>query len=162
MTPEELPAFLRTLQGQTATAAAPAANEMAETAARAARQNLNLVSHAPGIFWKAPPGRPPARASGHLLESMVTFPSYSRVRSTAVAGNTALYAGIQEFGGSTWPNQGKFMHWLTKPAGSWFKEVVYVPQHSYLRVATERTIRDGSLQRSAMTAFISHMSPLIR
>jgi phage gpG-like protein len=161
MTPEELPAFLRGLQGTVADAAAPAANSMAATVAWQARINLNLAAHAPGIFWKAPEGRPPARASGNLAASMITIPSYSRVRATSVVGNTAIYAAIQEFGGWTEPTRHKFMHW-TNDQGRWYLPHVDIPEHSYIRVATERTILDGSLQRSAMSSFISHMSPVIR
>ncbi|HEX4178489.1 MAG TPA: hypothetical protein VHY57_08630, partial [Rhizomicrobium sp.] len=82
------------------------------------------------------------------------------IRASALVGATAVYAGIQEFGGWTWGNHG-MMHWHNS-AGEWFMRRVYVPEHPYMRPAAEGVIRDGSLQRSAILAFEKHVAMFLR
>lgn len=161
MDPDALPAFLETLQGQVATAASPAANAMAEVTEREVQLNLHRQSHAPGVFHRAIPGQPPARASGHLAQSMFIRSAIGNIRATAIMGNTAVYAGIQEFGGWTEPTRHLFMKW-TNTGGTWYMPHVDIPEHPYIKPAVERTIADGSMQRSAISAFMARMSPLIR
>lgn len=162
MDPSALPGFLGTLKGQAGTAAAPAANAMAETfQSRVQNFTLRQSVHPPGMYWEATVDRPPAYASGALANSVIHIPAFGGIRATAVVGPTVVYAAIQEFGGDTWPSRGKYMHW-TNTRGPWWMKRVTIPQHPYMRPTVEQTIRDGSLQRSAISAFMTRMSPLIR
>ncbi len=113
------------------------------------------------MFWRAPPGRPPAFASGHLVASMYRTTTFNPVRATSIAGDTAIYAAIQEFGGWTEPTRHKFMHWVNT-GGSWFMKHVDIPEHPYFRPALRTIIADGSLQRSAIDAFKRRMPPFVR
>ena len=96
----DLPAYLESLKKAAADAASPAANAMAE-AVKYQVQNVALkqVAHAPGMFFKAAPMRPPAYASGFLSRSIIMRPASTSVVGTAMVGATAEYAAIQEFGG---------------------------------------------------------------
>jgi phage gpG-like protein len=160
MDPDDLAAFLETLKGSVATAAAPVANAMGETMKNRVQVILKEKSHAPGEFYRAQAGASPAYATGNLSRSIVRTPAFGGLRATSMVGATAVYAGVQEFGGYTWGNHG-FMHWVNS-AGSWFMKTVYIPEHPYMRPAVEGVIRDGSLRQSAIDAFMAHMSPLIR
>lgn len=162
MDPSALPGFLNGLKGQVATAAVPAADAMAETFQnRVQNFTLRQSTHPPGMFWKATEGRPPAYASGNLARSIVRTPAHGGIRASAMVGATAVYAALQEFGGDTWPSRGSYMHW-TNTRGPWWMKLVTVPEHPYMRPTVEQTIRDGSLTRSAISAFEKRMSPLIR
>jgi phage gpG-like protein len=157
-----LPGFLAGLKGQVATAAAPAANAMAEKfQSRVQNFTLRQSIHPPGMYWEATVDRPPAYASGTLVRSIIRTPAFGGIHATALVGATAVYAAIQEFGGDTWPSRARFMHW-TNTRGGWYMKRVTIPQHPYMRPTVEQTIRDGSLQRSAISAFQARMSPLIR
>lgn len=161
MTPDQVPQLLRDLQVAAATAAAAPANAMTETMLRQVRVELNLTHHAPGMFWRATRGRPPAFASGHLVASLFNTRTYQPYRATSVAGDTAVYAAIQEFGGWTEPTRHKFMHWVNT-GGAWYMRHVNIPEHPYFRPALEKIIADGSLQRSAIDAFKRQMPPWTR
>lgn len=76
-------------------------------------------------------------------------------------GAYARYAAIQEFGGDTWSDRpGGFMHWVNT-GGSWYFRRVHIPQHPYFRPALVAVIRDGSLQRSAVSTFKAYMAPYV-
>jgi phage gpG-like protein len=161
VTPEENVALWESLLATVASSAPDIADGMAKTfQARIQNVTLRESAHAPGQFYRAPRGHPPAYASGTLARSIIRRPAFGGVRATGSVGATAVYAAIQEFGGYTWGNHG-LMHWRNS-AGEWFMNDVYVPEHPYFRPTVEATIRDGSLQRSAIVAFEAHMSPLIR
>ena len=158
MTPGELPGFLMVIKNLAATAAAPAATAMGQTMESQVQRELKLTAHPPGIFWKAPPGRPPAYASGNLSRQTFATRASGEIRATSTVGNTAIYSALQEFGGATWPNRSAYMHWVND-RGSWWKKRVVVPEHPYFRPALEMVVADGSLQRSAMEAFEARLSP---
>lgn len=146
-------AHLKYLQTLVARAAPAEANAMGQRFQTRVKLTLSEVAHPAGIFWKAPPGRPPAYASGVLRESIVLVSAYgSSVSASSSVYALAIYAALQEYGGSTWPNRSRYMHWVNS-AGPWWKKRVTVPEHPYMRPSLEACIRDGSLTGSAMVAF---------
>lgn len=161
MDPDELHDYLEALKGSAAVSAPDVANAMALIGQRQTQRMLRLHAHAPGQFYRAAPGDTPSFATGNLDKSIIRRPAASgAIRATAMIGATAKYAAIQEFGGWTWGNHG-MMHWHNS-AGRWFMRRVYVPEHPYMRPAVESVIRDGSLSRSAVSAFEKHVAPFIR
>lgn len=152
--------YLRTLQSVAAQAAAPAATAMGEKMQDEVRWELHLISHPPGMFWKATAGRPPAYASGALSRSVGVTPGSGLVRASALVGVYAVYARIQEEGGYTWPSRSRFMKW-TNSRGTWYKKRVEIPAHPYFRPALERGVSSGSLSRAARDAFWSRLSPFM-
>jgi hypothetical protein len=161
VTPDEVPAFLRTLQGAAMNAASPAANAMGERMEREVHFQLKLAAHPPGQFYRAPREASPAFASGHLDTSMFHTTAFSRVRATSVVGNTAIYAAVQEFGAIQWPSNHKFMHWRNTGGEFWMRRVT-IPEHPYFKPALKRIISNGSLRESALDAFKRSMPPFIR
>lgn len=161
MTPDENVKLWESLLATVADSAPDIADGMAEVfQGRVQNFTLRQSIHPPGMFWKATTGRPPAYVTGNLARSIIMTPAHGSITATASVGATAVYAAIQEFGGYTWGNRG-LMHWRNS-GGEWFMRKVFVPEHPYMRPTVEATIRDGSLQRSAIAAFMAHMSPLIR
>jgi phage gpG-like protein len=162
MTPEENFVFLTGLMGKVADAAGPIATAMATTfQRRVTTVELKEEFHPPGMFWRQVVGHPPAYASGALARSVRSGKTVSSgTQAVASVGAFARYAAIQEFGGDTWGNRG-MMHWVNT-GGSWYFRRVHVPEHPYFRPALEAVIRDGSLQRSAVSVFAAHMSPYVR
>lgn len=162
MNPEENRAFLRGLKGKVADAAGPIATAMADTfQRRVTTVELKQQFHSPGMFWRQARGHPPAFASGALERSVKRGRTIvTGVHAEASVGAYARYAAIQEFGGDTWGNRG-MMHWVNT-GGSWYMRRVHIPEHPYFRPALEAVIRDGSLQRSAVSSFMAHMSPYVR
>jgi phage gpG-like protein len=162
MTPEENVAYWESLLGTVASSASDIADGLAEVfQSRVTYETLRQTSHGYGQFYKATRGRPPAYVTGNLARSIVRRPAFGGIRATASVGATAKYAAIQEFGGFTWPNNNRFMHW-TNSAGSWFMKEVYVPKHPYMQPTTDDLIRDGGFTRAAMSAFMTHMAPILR
>jgi hypothetical protein len=162
VTPEENIAYWEALLATVADAAPDIAAAMAKTMVdRVVNVELKMISHSPGMFWKAYRGLPPAYVTGNLDRSIHKEPAVgSGMFAVSNVFSDAVYAGIQEFGGYTWGNHG-LMHWRNS-AGSWFMRSVYVPKHPYMGPALEAIIRDGTLQGSAIFAFEQHMSPVIR
>jgi hypothetical protein len=162
VTPEENVKYWETLLGTAAKAASDVSSAMAKTMQeRVQNVELRKISHSPGMFWKAFPGQPPAYVTGNLARSIqhtVALP-FGTVAISSVFTDS-IYGGIQEFGGYTWGNHG-MMHWRNS-RGSWWMKSVLVPEHPYFRPALEAITRDGSLQGSAISAFMKHMSPIIR
>lgn len=165
MTPEENIIFLEGLKGQVADAAGPIATAMAKTfQRRVTTVELQEEFHPPGMFWRQVIGHPPAYASGALARSvrLGVTQSDGAGQATSSVGAYARYAAIQEFGGDTWSSRpGGYMHWVNT-GGSWYFRRVHIPQHPYFRPALVAVIRDGSLQRSAVSTFMAYMSPFIR
>jgi phage gpG-like protein len=88
-------------------------------------------------------------------------PASGQVSGTAMVGVTAVYAAIQEFGGKTWPNHSKFMHWVNS-GGSWYMKEVTIPPHPYFRPTVDRMVRNGDLTREAKSAFWVRILPLLQ
>ncbi len=162
MTPEGNTAFLAGLAGNVASAAGPVATAMADTfQRRVTTVELKQQFHPPRMFWRQAVGHPPAYASGALARSVKRGRTISKgTQAEASVGAYARYAAIQEFGGDTWGNKG-MMHWVNT-GGSWYFRRVHVPEHPYFRPALEAVISNGSLQRSAVSAFMARMSPYVR
>jgi hypothetical protein len=157
----DLPAYLERLKRAAADAASPAATAMAE-AVKYQVQNVALkqVAHGEGMFFKAAPMRPPAYVTGFLSRSVVIRPASTSIRGSASVAVTALYAGIQEFGGMTWPSHHKYMKW-SNSGGTWYKKEVTLPPHPYFRPTVERMIRNGDLSRAAYQAFWVRVLPYV-
>jgi phage gpG-like protein len=153
---------LKALQTQVAKSAAPVASAMGSTLQDRVQRTLKSgVHHGPGMFYKATPGIAPAYASGNLARSIIMVPAADSIRATALVGATATYSALQEWGGSTWPNRGKYLHW-TNDAGPWWKKRVFIPEHPYFRPSVESSVRDGSLTRSAMSKYSQQIAPFLR
>ena len=137
--------------------AAAVANAMARyIAERTADDTLRRNKHAPGAYYKARPGDPPAYASGSLARSMYWEPVAGGLRASAIAGSRDRRARLFEFGGCVLqPTSGKVMHW-TDSGGSWYHARLPVtglfPEHPFLGPTTEEAIADGELRRIAIEA----------
>jgi phage gpG-like protein len=155
-------AQLKYLQRLVASAAPGEANGMAKTFQdRVKNVTLKKVMHPPYTFYKATPGQPPAYASGNLTRSILMKSAYTAVDSSAIVYSTAVYAALQEWGGSTWPSRHNYMHWRNN-RGPWWKKKVDVPEHPYMRPTLEAVIRDGTLQGAAISAFEKVTAPAYR
>jgi hypothetical protein len=143
--------------------AAAAANAMAEYLAdRIAYDTLQRQRHAPGAYFKAAPGAPPASASGNLARSTYWTPSPASrgLRASAYVGNSAKYANLLEFGGCVLrPTSGKVMHW-SDSGGSWYHARLPAsgnfPAHPFIQPTIAEAIADGSLRRVFIDAFMPY------
>jgi hypothetical protein len=135
------------------------ANAMAEYLAdRTAYDTLRQATHAPGAYYKARPGAPPAYVTGSLARGMFVTPAAESPgsRATAVVGNSARHARLLEHGGCVLkPTQGKVMHW-TDTGGSWYHSALEFPAHPFLRPTVQDAIDDGSLTQVARAAFLPY------
>lgn len=158
---EDLPAYLEALQKTAASAAAPAANGMAQAVkSRIQNNTLRQTAHAPYTFYHAVAGRPPAYASGALAASIIMTPASGAVTATASVGATARYAAIQEWGGWTAPRTHLYMHW--RNPRPWWRKRVVIPEHPFFRPTVASMIRDGSLSRAAYVPFWNRVAPFFR
>lgn len=80
-----------------------AINAILRLVASQQRMLLGLGSHAPGTKTGSPPGSPPWRISGHLMDSATVQRARPAgpYRWEGAAGPTARYGRIQELGGRT-------------------------------------------------------------
>jgi hypothetical protein len=136
--------------------ASAAANAMARyIAERTADDTLRQITHAPGAYYKARPGAPPAYASGALAKGMFWTPAATSqgTRATAYAGNSARHANLLEHGGCVLrPTRGKVMAWKDT-GGAWHHRSLPAPAHPYLAPTVQDAIDDGSLRQVAIDAF---------
>lgn len=91
-------------RGVKASADTPAAiNDVLRTVARQQRTLLNLGSHPKGTKTGSPPGSPPWRITGHLMDSVTVRRAVPTGfgRWEGQVGPTARYGRIQELGGNT-------------------------------------------------------------
>ena len=169
MSPEENLAYFEAIKAQVSTAAVPAADGMAKQFDSDVGRVLRMHFHAPmpagaphkrayGIFYKATSGAPPSFASGDLAASMVRRPASGGIVASALVGNTAVYAAVQEFGLDTWTS-GTGMRWHNDQ-GWWKKLRVKQNEHPYFRKALELDTADGSLSRAAMEGFAARVTLL--
>ena len=160
MTLEEYLAWLDAAIERMELGAPAMANAMAEYLAdRVANDTLRRTHHSPGAYHRAAPGAPPAYASGNLARSMFTTPAPASrgLRASALVGNNAKYAKLQEYGGCVLkPTSGRAMHWKDS-AGSWYHARLPLtgefPAHPFLEPTVQEAIDDGSLTRVAIDAF---------
>jgi hypothetical protein len=153
-------ALLRGIMSAAAYAAPYEANVMAETFRRQVVDvTLRQSAHAPGEFYKQVEGQPPAYASGALANSVQRIPAFGRrVTATSYVAAYARYAALQEWGGDTWPNNHRFMHWVNT-GGSWYMPIVTIPEHPFFQPSLKRIIANGDLQKNVMAAFMSRVGP---
>lgn len=140
-------------------AAPPVAREMARVySVHLSRVTLRRTFSAPGQFGTpAPVGGPPAWRTGHLAESVTSWPgAQSGMRATWHAGPHTVYAAVQQFGRHIYARRFKYMHW-TNDGGEWWKKHVYVPARPYADVALDEVVADGSLLRSAALTFRAYV-----
>jgi hypothetical protein len=158
MTPEQNLEYWLQIEARARLGARAAAEAMARyIAERTAEDTLRRNRHAPGVYYKARPGAPPAYVSGSLAEGMYWTPASGGLRASASAGNSARHARLLEFGGCVLkPTSRKVMHW-TDTGGSWYHAALPVgddfPEHPFLGPTTDEAIDDGELQRIAVDAF---------
>lgn len=159
-TPEGNLAFLIQAEATARLGAAAAATAMARyIAQRVVYDTLQQTTHAPGAYYKARPGAPPATASGSLAKGMYYTPASGELRASAYAGNNARHAKLMEFGGCVLqPTDGKTMKWKdTGRKTHWHHTRLPVdgefPAHPFLEPTTDEAIDDGELRQIAIDAF---------
>lgn len=155
LTPEENLAEWLAILERARLGAAAAADAMARyVAERTANETLRRRRTAPGQYYKAVPGEPPAYGSGKLAKSMYWEPASRGLRASAVAGSRDKRASLFEFGGCVLkPTSRSVMHWVDS-GGSWYHRELRVDvEHPFLSLTTEEAIDDGELQRVAVEAF---------
>lgn len=78
-------------------------NDALRVVARQQRTLLNLGSHSPGTKTGSPPGSPPWRITGRLMDSVTVRRATPTGldRWEGMVGPTAVYGRIQELGGDT-------------------------------------------------------------
>jgi len=153
MTPEQNLEYLIELLELAMQGAQATATRMAEYIRwRTAEITLRTYFHAPGEWYGARPGEPPAYGSGTLSRSLYVIPAYSGLRATAIVQTDLDYSRILEFGCVVTPKDKKFMHWVDS-RGSWYHPMLVVPEHPYLSSTTEDSILDDSLQEEAIDEY---------
>lgn len=157
-----VPGLLEQIQARAAEAAPPVVLSMANDYYRQVQRNLRFRAHGIGFFipprgpWtNAPAGEPPALASGDLAGSVEVMPGVmGGTFATASVAPHTIYATVQEYGRDIYPRFKRYMHWIDE-GGAHFAKKVSIPERPYMRPALEEVIFSGSLQRSAIEAFIS-------
>lgn len=158
-----LPVMLRGIARRADTTAAnKAADKMAPTFLRGVKDvELVMFDNPPGDGWAhgvpgaradsprspSPVGEPPAHVTGHLRDSG-HWRHYAR--GEAIAYFTAVYAAFQEFGGT----RGGKARWLDAAGWHNMDGRTDTPERPYMRRATERMTRDGSLRDAAIKGFL--------
>jgi len=143
------------------------ANAMARyIAERTADDTLRRRRHAPGQYYKAKPGDPPAYGSGKLADSMFWEPESGGVRASAIAGTRDKRASLLEGGGCVLTSINRpVMKWRDSgrpdnPSGWWSHRKLPVsgtwPAHPFLSTTVEEAIADGSLRRIAIQAGVPY------
>jgi hypothetical protein len=160
VTPREYLAAMEAARTRARLGAPAAAEAMARyIAERTANDTLRRTTHAPGAYYKARPGAPPAYASGSLARGMYWTPASGELRATAYAGNSARHAKLLEFGGCVLqPTDGKTMTWKdTGRDTPWHHKRLPVdgefPAHPFLAPTVQEAIDDGTLRQVAIDAF---------
>ena len=162
-------ALFGAIRDQASTAAVPAVDRMAGRFKDDVGRTLRMTFHAPtpsgpphkvafGIFYPAVEGAPPSYATGNLAASMMRTPASGGITATAMVGNTAVYAAVQEEGATLYPNSA-YLHWRNT-RGSFFMRSVTVHEHSYFGRTMRFDIANGSLTKAAVEGWQSRMTLL--
>lgn len=158
ITPEENLAQWIAIEERARLGAAAAAEAMAAyIAARIRNDTLRRRRTAPGTYYKAVRGEPPAYGSGKLAASIYSTPASGGLRASALAGSTDQKASLLEFGGCVLQSTSRsVMHWVDS-GGSWYHRRLPMsgtyPEHPFIGLTTDEAIDDGELQRIAVEAF---------
>ena len=139
--------------------AAAAAQAMADYIAERIRSDtLRRRRTAPGQYYKAVRGQPPAYGSGKLAESVYSTPASGGLRASAIVGSDDKRASLFEFGGCILQpgDSQSVMKW--HDSGGWWSHHVLplsggYPEHPFIGFTTDEAIDDGELQRIAVEAF---------
>jgi hypothetical protein len=161
ISPEANIAYLEAVLAKAKLGAAATATAMARYIEdRVVNDTLQRTTHAPGAYYKARPGAPPATASGSLAKGMFHTPASGELRASAWVGNDARHARMLEFGGCVlkprggktmkWKDTGRDTHWhhARLPA-----DQDEFPAHPFIGPTTDEAIDDGELRRVAIDAF---------
>ena len=155
----EAAAYLEFIAEKAKDAAEPVAVAMAEAfTGYVSNITLRQYTHDRWSKTPAPEGGPPAAISGHLAGSFIVIPGGAGGGvGRATAGNTAIYAAVQEFGAVIRVRNRRFLMWKTsyptKATAFWkselegdglflnFAKSVTIPQREYwLRGLREATL----------------------
>jgi phage gpG-like protein len=111
----EAAAYLGMIAKRAEDAAEPVAIAMAEAFTdHVSKVTLRQYAHDRWSKTPAPKDGPPAMVSGHLADSFVVIPGGSAGGvGRAVAGNTAIYAAVQEFGAVITVKTRRYLMWRT-------------------------------------------------
>jgi hypothetical protein len=158
MTPDENVAYMEGIAERAKLGANAMADAMARhIAERVSNDTLRRRRHAPGQYYKAQRGDPPASATGKLADSMVWEPASRGLRASAIVTSTDKRAGLFEFGGCVLTERSApVMKW--KDSGGWWSHHRLPlsgtwPEHPFVGPTVQQVIDDGSLTRVAIDAF---------
>jgi hypothetical protein len=156
ITPGELVALLKAIQGRAADAAPDVAMAMAEHYRDHVKDvTLRRYSHAPQTKTDSPPGQPPAWVTGELARSITAAPGPSSgTYATATVSPHTIYARIQELGGHIRPVRARYLRW-TEDGIVHYSKHVYLPPRPYMSPALADVVADGSLTAAAAAAFMA-------
>lgn len=162
MTPEGYLAWLDAAEAKERQAARVVAAAMANhVAERVKNETLRRRKTAPGTYYKAKPGDPPAYGTGKLADSIYTTPvSGGDLVASAEVRSSDKRAALFEFGGCvltersapvmTWKDsRGWWSHHRLPLSGTW-------PEHPFLEPTVQEVVDDGSLLRVAIEAFLPY------
>jgi hypothetical protein len=167
----EAAAYLEVIAERAEAAAEPVAIAMAEAFTdHVSEVTLRQTAHDRWSKTPAPEGGPPAMVSGHLAESFVVIPGGGGGGTgRAIAGNTAIYAAVQEFGRVITVKNRKFLMWKTSYPTSatsfWkseregdglflnFAKSVYIPARDYW--ARGLVEAEDEIERKKIAAFMA-------
>ena len=161
ISPEENLAQWIAIEQRARLGAAAAAEAMAAYIAERIRNDtLRRRRTAPGQFYKAKRGDPPAMGSGALADSVYSTPASGGLRASAYAGSTDKRASLFEFGGCVLQAPvGSVMKWKDS-RGWWSHRKLPLdgtwPEHPFIGFTTDEAIADGELQRVAVEAFAEY------
>ena len=158
MTPEESLRRLIAARENARGGAQAAAEAMAAyIAERIRNETLRRRRTAPGQFYRAKRGDPPAMGTGKLADSIYSTPASGGLRASAYAGSDDKRASLFEFGGCVLQpgDSQSVMKWLDS-RGWWSHHRLPLsggyPEHPFIRPTVEEAIADGSLRRVAIDA----------
>jgi hypothetical protein len=165
VTPDENVAYMEGIARLAALGGEAMANAMAEyIARRISDDTLRRRRHAPGQYYKARPGDPPAYASGSLADSVTWQAVSAGMRASAVVTSDDKRAGLMEFGGCVLTSHsGSVLKWRDSgrpdnPSGWWSHRRLPLvgtwPAHPFVGPTVEDAIADGELARVAIAAFV--------
>ena len=161
MSPEENLLYWLAVEEKARLGAAAAAEAMAAYIAQRIRDDtLRRRRTAPGQYYKAKRGDPPASGTGALADSVYSTPASGGLRASAYAGSTDRRASLFECGGCVLQAPaGSVMKW--HDSGGWWSHHTLplaggFPEHPFIGFTTDEAIDDGELARVGEAAFAEY------
>lgn len=169
----EAAAYLDVIAQRAEDAAEPVAIAMAEAFTDyVSTITLRQYTHDRWSKTPAPVGGPPAMIDGHLAASFIVIPGGSGGGvGRAIAGNTAIYAAVQEFGRVITVKTRRFLMWktdyITSATSLWksdreghglflnFAKSVYIPARDYWRRGLEEAT--PSIEEKKIKVFMARV-----